>query len=269
METPPARDRLKDPETVLITGASSGIGAALAHAYAARNRRLILIGRDQTRLDAVSDAIQPTGAIVHSATIDITDKAFLSEWLKRVDSESPIDLAIANAGVSGGADGGQESRDQIDHIFDVNVLGVLNTIHPLIEVMRTRGHGQIALMGSLAGLRGFPGAPAYCASKAAVLSYGDSLRVALKSAGISVSVILPGFVDSAMTARNPYHMPLKMPADQAAAIIRRKLAKGKGRIAFPWPMAIAARAGQILPWPLVDRMLARAPAKPPIHPRDH
>lgn len=268
MDAPPTRDRLKSPETVLITGASSGIGAALARAYATSDRRLILIGRDQTRLDAVAGAIRPTGAVIHSATVDVTDRAFLTDWLKRVDGLSPIDLIIANAGVSGGADGGQESRDQIDTIFDVNVSGVLNTIHPLLDGMRARGHGQIAIMGSLAGLRGFPGAPAYCASKAAVLSYGDSLRVALKSAGISVSVILPGFVDSAMTARNPYRMPLKMTADEAAAIIRRKLAKGKGRIAFPWPMAFAARAGQILPWPLVDRLLARAPAKPPIDPRN-
>ncbi len=264
MEPTPTRNRLIDPETVLITGASSGIGAALAHAYAAPDRRLILIGRNQSRLDAVVDALGPTKAVVHSATIDVTDKAFLTGWLQRVDGETPVDLVIANAGISGGADGGQESRDQIDTIFDVNISGVLNTIHPLLDGMRARGHGQIALMGSLAGLRGFPGAPAYCASKAAILSYGDSLRVALKPVGISVSVILPGFVDSAMTARNPYRMPFKMTAEQAAAIIRRKLAKGKGRIAFPWPMALAARSGQILPWALVDRLLARAPSKPPI-----
>lgn len=264
MLTAPTRDFLKDPATVLITGASSGIGAALARSYARPGRRLILIGRDQARLDAVADKVRDASADVHSATIDVTDTNFVTDWLERVDHDTPIDLAIANAGISGGGEGGSESREQIDRIFAVNVTGMLNTVLPLLPRMRARSRGQVALMGSLAGLRGFPGAPAYCASKAAVLSYGDSLRVALKGSGVSVSVILPGFVESAMTARNPYRMPFKMTADEAAEIIRRKLAKGRGRIAFPLAMAVAARAGQILPWPIVDLLLSRAPSKPPM-----
>jgi len=147
-------------------------------------------------------------------------------------------------------------------VLATNIDGVLNTIHPLIPRMRSRGRGQIAIMSSLAGFRGFPGAPAYCASKAAVRLMGESLRGELAALGIEVNVICPGFVRTPMTDRNPFPMPFLMEAERAARIIRRGLERNRGRIAFPLPVALAVRLLAALPDILADRLTRTAPRKP-------
>ncbi len=249
------------PKTILITGASSGLGEALALSYAGPGTTLCLHGRDASRLEQVAKDCRQRGATVVSTTGDVAQAAGLAAWIQDVERLHPIDLVVANAGISGGTARGVEGIDQTRRIFAVNVDGVINTVMPLIVPMARRGRGQIAVMSSLAGFRGLPGAPAYCASKAAVRIWGEALRVELAPKGIGVSVICPGFVVSRMTAANDFTMPLLMPAARAARIIRRGLARNRGRIAFPWPMYAAARVIAALPASLVDPLLRRAPRK--------
>jgi short-subunit dehydrogenase len=252
---------MRDPKTILITGASSGIGEALAEAYAGPGVTLVLTGRDRERLDAVAARCMERGAEVRAATVDVADRAAMADWLALVDQATPVDLCIANAGISGGTGGRGESEEQARRILAVNVDGVLNTIHPLIGPMTARGRGQLALVSSLAGFRGYPGAPAYCASKAAVRSYGESLRLDLRPVGIEVSVICPGFVKSRITDRNRFPMPFLMDADRAASIIKRGLERNRGRIAFPLPTYLMAWLVAVLPSALADALLAHTPAK--------
>lgn len=252
---------MRDPRIVLITGASSGIGAALAVDYAAPGRTLLLTGRSRDRLDAVAAQVGDRGAAVEIAVLDVVERQALADWLTVMDGRHGIDLAIANAGISGGTSGAGESEAQARRILAVNVDGVLNTVHPLIGPMCRRGRGQLALMSSLASFRGYAGAPAYCASKAAVRVYGEGLRTVLREHGVAVNVICPGFVRSAMTAGNAFPMPFLMTAERAARLIRRRLARNRARIAFPWPTYAAAWLGGVLPPGLTDPVIARLPRK--------
>ena len=248
-------------QTILITGASSGIGAALARLYAAEGVVLALGGRDAGRLAKVAVDCRAAGAVVSEAVVDVTDRAAMESWVVEADRLQPIDLLVANAGVSAGTGDGEESAEQLRAVFSVNVDGAFNTVLPLLPAMRERRRGQIALMSSLASFRGFPGAPAYSASKAALRVWGEGLRGDLHRAGITVSVICPGFVASPMTSGNPYPMPMLMPAEQAARIIRRGLAKDRARIAFPLPMYAAAWLLGALPPALTDSWMRRLPKK--------
>jgi short-subunit dehydrogenase len=244
-------------QSILITGASSGLGAALALRYARPGVSLALTGRDPARLAAVSAEAECLGAIVERATIDVTDRSILRSWIEKIDDRIPLDLVIANAGISGGTSGETESEDQARRIVDVNVLGVLNTIYPMIPRMRARRRGSIALMSSLAAFRGLPGAPAYGASKAAVKVLGEALRGALINDGVSVSVICPGFVTTPMTARNRFKMPYLMDAPRAADIIARGLERNSPRIGFPLAMLALVWAVSSLSPRLTDRWLSR------------
>lgn len=257
---------MRSPTSLLITGASSGLGAALARDYAGPGRHLALTGRQPERLAAVAAECRARGATVRAAVLDVTERAPLAAWIAACDAAAPIDLVIANAGISGGTSGaGGESDDQVRRLFAVNVDGVLNTVQPLIPPMRARRRGQIALMASLAAFRGFPGAPAYCATKAAVRLYGEGLRGVLKPDGIGVSVICPGFVRTAMTAANRFPMPFLMDAEDAARRIRHGLARDRARIAFPRRLyALAWLAGALPPgWtgPWLDRLPGKAPVQ--------
>lgn len=246
---------------IVITGASSGIGAALARAYAAPGHTLALTGRDETRLAAVADACRKSGAEVEIAALDVTDRAALANWLEASDTRQPIDLLIANAGISAGTGEAGETVAQAEKIFAVNLAGLLNTLHPIIPRMQQRGRGQIALMASLAGLRGLPTAPAYSASKGAVRLYGEGLREALAPFGISVSVICPGFIRTPMTAVNKFPMPFLMEVNEAARRMKSGLARKKARIAFPGPLYAAVWLLAALPVSWGDCLLRRLPGK--------
>lgn len=252
------------PTSILITGASSGIGQALALRYAAEGVFLALSGRDEDRLMAVANGCRALGAEVDVAVLDVTDRGMMDDWITDVDDSHPLDLVIANAGISGGTGGvmNGEPVDQARVIFDVNLTGVLNTVGPILPRMIARGAGQIALMASLAAFRGFPGAPAYSASKGAVRFYGEALRGAVRDTGVKINVVCPGFVRSRMTAVNDFPMPFLMEADQAADVIANGLSRNRGRIAFPWPVHLSSWFLSVLPDSLCQILLRRLPAKP-------
>ena len=250
---------MKNPQYILITGASSGIGAALALYYAKHSISLYLTGRNQERLEEIKQKCENKGAIVSAETIDVIDKAAMADFM---DGISTLDLVIANAGISGGSGGDKgEPMAQARKIFDINLTGVLNTIEPALSKMEKVNKGQIALISSLAGYRGYPSAPAYSASKGAVRYYGEGLRGALRQTNIKINVVCPGFVTSRITDANQFPMPFKMDADKAAAIIAKGLAKDKSRIALPLPMVFAAWFIGILPDWLAQKILAKAPVK--------
>jgi short-subunit dehydrogenase len=242
------------PRHILITGASSGIGAALARHYAGPETRLGLSGRDRARLDTVASACRARGASVAAEVVDVVDRAAIRAWVLAADAASPVDLMVANAGISSHAGAEIESEARARAVFVVNLEGVLNTAYPAMERMVERGRGQIALMSSLAGYRGFPDAPAYSASKAAVKALGEAWRGALAARGIRVSVICPGFIETPMTARNKFRMPFLMTADRAADVVARGLDRDRPRISFPWPMTLGSWLVAAVP-ALGDRVL--------------
>ena len=224
---------------ILMTGASSGIGESLALAYGRAGVTLSLSGRDAVRLEAVAGRCRARGATVDTIVLDVTETDAMARWIAARDAAMPLDLVIANAGVSAGLGAQGENAAATRHIFAVNLDGVLNTALPAIEFFRTRRRGQLAVISSLASFRGVGGAPAYCASKAAVRVWGEGLRSALAKENIGVSVVCPGFVVSRMTDVNTFPMPFLMSAERSARIIQRGLAANKGRIAYPWPMMAA------------------------------
>lgn len=247
--------------SILITGASSGLGAGLALAFARPGAALHLSGRNARRLDEVAERCRARGAEIHAATLDVTDREATAHWVAASEAARPLDLVIANAGISAGTSDGGESDEQARAIFAVNVDGVFNTVLPALPFLRARGRGQVGIMSSLAGFRGFPGAPAYCASKAAVRVWGEALRGELAPFGVGVSVICPGFVETPMTAVNRFPMPFLMDVERASRIMARGLARNRGRIAFPWPMHLLARVGACLPSAVMDAIAARMPLK--------
>ncbi len=255
------------PASVLITGASSGIGAALALHYARPGISLALGGRDATRLEDVAQACRDRGAQAIAAVIDVTDADAMAAWITASHRAAPLDLVIANAGISGGtggragADGLLESRAQRTAIMAINVQGLMNTVEPALVEMSRRGAGQIALMSSLASFRGFPGAPGYCASKAMVRVWGEALRPDYAPRGIAINVICPGYVRSPMTDRNPFPMPFLMEVERAATTIARGLARNRARIVFPRRLYWILRLMAALPEPILDRLMARLPRK--------
>jgi short-subunit dehydrogenase len=254
---------LSEPKSILITGASSGLGAALARGYAAPGVNLALSGRDTGRLEAVAADCLAAGAEARYQAIDVLDTAALAAWIEDADDRAPLDLVIANAGISAGTGGVQESDAQTRRIMAVNVDGVIGTVLPAVARMRPRRRGQIAIMSSLASFRGFPGAPAYSASKAAVRIWGEALRGDLRGTGIAVSVICPGYVETPMTAVNDFPMPFLMSAEKAVNIIRKGLARDRARIAFPWPTYAAVRILAGLPVAISDPLVRRLPKKGP------
>ncbi|MBP7251889.1 MAG: SDR family NAD(P)-dependent oxidoreductase [Alphaproteobacteria bacterium] len=253
---------MQNPKHIAITGASSGLGAALALAYGYNGTVLSLHGRDAQRLAHVADRVRAHGATVDIHSGDVTDAAGQQAWLTARAAIAPLDLVIANAGISAGTGSGGENREQAAAIFSVNVQGVVNTVHAALPAMRARGKGQIALMASLAGFRGLPSAPAYSASKAAVRLYGEALRGELMATGIEVSVICPGYIKTPMTAVNKFPMPFIMSAEKAARIIQLGLAQNRARIAFPFPLYAAVKLLATLPPAWTDGFMARLPKKP-------
>ena len=245
--------------TVLITGASSGIGRALALEYAAGDRCLLLVGRDAARLADIAELCRARGATVVAISLDVRDREALAAWIAARDGETPIDLAIACAGIVSGTSAQRplDPGEAMRAVLAVDLMGAVNTIEPALEAMRRRRRGHVALVGSLAGLRGFPSSPAYSMAKAAVHAYAEGIRPALRREGIAVSLIAPGFVTTPLNAELVAPQPLKVTAARAALIIRNGLDRRKPVIAFPFILYAGLRLLTLLPARFGDWLLDR------------
>ncbi len=246
----------REPQAVYITGASLGLGAALAEAYAAPGVFLALCARNPAPLDEVARRCRNHGADVLAMAADVADPASLAAWAEAAMARRPPDLVIANAGIFAGTrrDGRLESVEEARAQIRVNLEGAINTVSALLPTMVQEGRGRIVLIASLAAMHPLADAPAYSASKAGLAAYGLALDEALNGRGVRVSVVLPGHIRTRQTAVHIGLTPLEMAPQEAAAIIRRGIAHGKSRIVFPWRLALLARLGAALPAPLRHRL---------------
>jgi short-subunit dehydrogenase len=245
--------------SVVITGASRGLGAALARRFAGPGVTLHLIGRDAEALAATAAACAAAGATARTARIDVRDAAAMAAQLAAWDAAAPLDLAIANAGIAAGTrpDGAREGLAAIRAQHETNMMGALHLVEPLLPAMLARGRGGIALVASLSAFRGLPDSPGYCASKAALWSYGEALRAETRPRGLRVTLVAPGFFDSAMGERWVGARPLSVSAEAAAVKVERAIRRGAARMAFPWPLALALRLSPLAPSLVVDAIVRR------------
>jgi short-subunit dehydrogenase len=250
---------MPDPLHLLLTGATGGLGQALATAYAGPGVHLSLTGRDPVRLAAVSFLCRGLGAIVDTALLDIRDGAALRAWILARDAALPVTTGIACAGVSHaiGKGGAPEPIEAVRRVFAVNALAAVETASALAERMRARRRGHIGIVSSLGGWHGTPSSPSYSASKSAARIYGEALRGWLAPSGVTVTVICPGFVDSPMSRRYLGAKPLTWEASRAAVAIRHSVEAGAPRLNFPWPLALGNALLWLLPARLTDAILRR------------
>lgn len=248
------------PLKVVISGASSGLGSALARHYAGLGATLGLIARRADLLETLAAELSGASSYVADVRDAGAMQAAAHDFMRR---HGCPDIVIANAGISRGTlTEYAEDREVFESILATNVIGMVNLFQPFISVMRTAGQGSLVGIASVAGYRGLPGSGAYSASKAAAISYLESLRVEMHGNGVSVITICPGYVATPMTANNPFRMPFLLTAEEVAEKIVRII---KNKVLFaviPWQMAIVARVLKFLPNFLYDRLFANAPRKP-------
>lgn len=246
-------------KSILITGASSGIGQSLAEFYAAPGVTLMLTGRDEKRLHEVRDHCEAKGATVVTKAIDVTDEAAMGAWLLEMDGAYPMDLLIANAGISPGL----SALDMkiYKQVFDINLNGVLNTVLPIAQRMLERKRGHVAVVSSMTAYRGFPSSASYCASKSALKSLCETWRIDWAPGNVTVSEICPGFVETRLTAKNSFKMPFLMKPEGAASHIAKGLEKKKAVIAFPWQIFLFMRMLQCLPVFISDFIMSHSPKR--------
>ena len=259
------RRRIDDapPETTLpvtlITGASTGIGAALALELARRGHRVGLIARRPELLASLAATITEAGGTAAWAVADVTQRAELAEACAKLEAElGPCDLMVANAGSGGPTPAHKVPIDAIEQILDLNVRGVLYAIGAVLPGMVARKSGHIAAVSSVAGFRGLPGTGGYSASKAYVTTLLESFRVDLKRSNIAVTSIHPGFIDTPLTAVNRFKMPFLMSADRAARLIANGLERRRSELTFPWQMKLLMNLARLLPNWIYDAMIGRA-----------
>jgi short-subunit dehydrogenase len=248
-------------QRIVLTGASSGIGAALARHYAVTGATLGLIARRAGELERLRAEL---GTRCEIYALDVRDAEGLAAAARDFIGKHGVPHAvIANAGVSVGTLTEHAGDTRVfQEILDTNVVGLVNTFHPYLGAMRERGSGVLAGIASVAGYRGLPGAGAYSASKAAAIAYLESLRVELRESGVKVVTICPGFIDTPLTRVNPYPMPFLMRPEAAAVKIAALIARGRPYAVIPWQMAVVARGLHVMPDWLYDRLFAGAKHKP-------
>jgi short-subunit dehydrogenase len=249
------------PRAAFITGASEGIGAALARRYAARGWTVGLVARRRELLENVARDLRAPACLY---PVDVRDAASLRDAAHDFIAKAGVpEVVIANAGVSAG--NLTEIGDDLEvceWIFDVNVIGVARTLQPFVGPMREARRGRLVGIASVAGIRGMPGAGAYCSSKSAVITYLESLRVELRGTGVGVTTLLPGYIATSMTEKNPYPMPFMLSADEAARRFVRAIDDGRRQAIIPWQMALVGRVLRLLPPAVFDALFVRAGRKP-------
>jgi short-subunit dehydrogenase len=243
--------------TILITGASSGIGAALAHAYASPGVRLVLCGRDGSRLEDVARACRRSGAVAQTVRFDLMDVMAMSHQMEMADAEVPIDLIFLNAGLGGSLPPGDTAQDTgaAFEMATVNFTAPVVAANLMANCMARRGAGRIVLIGSVAQAFPLPMAPAYAGTKAGLAMFARALRLRLEGAGVGVTLVVPGFVDTPMSRALSEPRPFLLTAAQAAAIIRRGVASGRREVVLPWPFALINTLAQWLPRAAIDALL--------------
>jgi short-subunit dehydrogenase len=249
------------PLRVFITGASSGIGAALARHYAGRGAILGLVARRAEALREVAAAL-PTGALTYPA--DVTDGAAMTAAARDfIARHGAPDIVIANAGVSVGTSPDDlDDLDVLGRVLATNVIGLAATFQPFVATLRAERRGTLVGIASVAGFRGLPGGAAYSASKAAAITWLESLRTELHGSGVRVVTLCPGYIDTPMTRVNSYRMPFLLAPDEAARRFARVIDAGRRFAVVPWPMWLASLVLRALPRPVYEWAFARAPRKP-------
>ncbi|HEY8024819.1 MAG TPA: SDR family oxidoreductase [Burkholderiaceae bacterium] len=249
-------------QRIFITGASSGIGAALARRYAEQGASLGLVARRGDVLEALRAGL-PHPERHRLYAVDVNDHAALAKAAADfIAAHSGIDVVVASAGVSHGTLTEHAADLPVfEQIMATNLLATVATFSPFIARMKTQGAGRLVGIASVAGIRGLPGAGAYSASKAATISYCESLRVELRSSGIKVVTVVPGYIDTPMTERNAYPMPFLMPAQKFARAAVAAIASGTSYRVIPWQMGLVAKILRLLPNAVYDRLFSRAPQK--------
>ncbi|MEL6335237.1 MAG: SDR family NAD(P)-dependent oxidoreductase [Pseudomonadota bacterium] len=249
--------------SLVLTGASGGIGRALAADYAAPGVTMLLLGRDAARLADAAAVAAARGAQVQTAAMDVRDAAAMAQVLTAFDDFAPVGTVIANAGQAAGAEAGAalpERPGTLARLVAVNLVGVAHTVEPLLPRMTGRGAGRIGLVGSLAGVLPQAALPGYSASKAGLAAWGLAMRAALKGSGVTVTLVEPGFVTSPMSARHHGPRPQECEAAWAAHRIAQAVGRGQRRLRFPLGLATLAAAGAVLPGRLGDWAIAALPA---------
>lgn len=251
--------------SVFITGASSGLGAALALQYARQGAHLGLLARRGDTLQQLIASL-PHPERHRAYAVDVCDHAALKSAAQDfIGHAGHIDVVIASAGVSYGTlSEHAEDLDAFARLIAINVTATVATFAPFIAAMKSQGSGRLVGIGSVAGIRGLPGAEAYSASKSAVITYLESLRLELRASGIKVITIAPGYIATPMTAINPYRMPFLLAPDEAARRFARVIERGCSYTVIPWQMGVVAKLLRLLPNWLYDRLFAKAPRKPKV-----
>jgi short-subunit dehydrogenase len=252
------------PTHIAITGAGAGIGAALALAYAVPGARLSLSGRNVERLEQTAGLCRARGAQVDVGQCDVTDARAMQSWIDRIEAEQPVNILIANAGIGGSGTltgDAVEAGEVARAVVTTNTIGVINTVTPILPHFVARQSGVVVIISSVAGFLGLPDSPAYSASKAAASVYGDGLRRLLRPQGVQITIVSPGYVETAMSASLPFHRPFIWSAEKAANVIQNAVANGRGELIFPWQFRLAISVARVLPTAFVDFLLMRFRAR--------
>ena len=245
-------------KVVTITGASSGIGRGLAKELAARGASVGLVARRAGTLKEVQTEIETAGGRALAVAGDVRDASSIKAATDKIAKEfGPIDVLVANAGIGTSTDGSQVSGEEVANVISVNVIGAANSVAAVLPQMIERGKGQLVVISSLAAYRGLPKSAAYCASKAAVSAFFESLRLDLAPKGIDVTIIYPGFIKTPLTAGRDAQMPFLLELDDAVKKIAQAIERRKKSYAFPWQLATIVRAGMIMPIWMYDRISRR------------
>jgi len=254
-------------QVAVITGASSGIGWALARELASQHCHVGLLARRREPLEKLAEEIRQAGGTAAVACADVSDRAQILAGVEELRSRlGPIDLLVANAGVGAPTVLEPFNVGDVEKMFRINLLGVIYSIEAVLPEMLHRGKGHLAAVSSLGAYKGLPGESAYCASKAAVNTYLEGLRIQLRGRGIAVTTICPGFIKTPMTDVNNFKMPFLMTAEKAARKIVRALRRRRKVYNFPWQMALLMKVTRWLPDWIMARSMATYNQNPPMPP---